>query len=145
MPWHGLLGLFFIGFVCHAMSAVQSSALVPTWLNKTSTLLVEIRLNTTWLPDFYDAFVSPTGDIYLQAADIFLAAEATVDNPSANVLSISLESRGESLTLDLKAQTLSINGKTRPATADDAFVLDGRMFVAEALMVSAFGLTFTYD
>lgn len=126
------------------MSAVHASALAPPWLNKVTITLVEVRLNTTWLPDFFDMARRPTGEMYLPPDDIFRAAEATVDNPSANVLSISLASTGESLTLDLGAQTLSINGKTRPATADDAFVLDGRMFVAEALLASAFGLTFTY-
>jgi len=145
LPWHGLLGLFFMGFVCPAMSAVQTSTLAPPWINKVTITLVEIRLNTTWLPDFFDLARRPTGEIYLPPGDIFRAAEATVDNPSANLLSISLESTGESLTLDLQAQTLRINGKTRSATADDAFVLDGRMFVAEALLVSVFGLTFTYD
>lgn len=145
LPWRGLFGLFFMGFLCPAMSAVQTSALAPPWLNKVTITLVEIRLNTTWLPDFFDLARRPTGEIYFPPDDIFRAAEATVDNPSANLLSISLASTGESLTLDLKAQTLSINGKTRPATADDAFVLDGRMFVAEALLVSAFGLTFKYD
>lgn len=141
----GLLGFLLSVFFCHANSATLAKPVVPTWLSGVSVLLVEFRLNKTLLPDFFDLARRPTGEIYLPADDIFRAAEATVENPSANLLSISLESTGESLIVDLETQTLRINGKTRPATADDAFVLDGRIFVAEALLVGTFGLTFTYD
>ncbi len=138
-------GFFLTLIIGLASTAVLAEPKTPAWLSGVDVSLVELRLNKPLLRDFFDLVRKPTGEIYLPADDIFRAAEATVDNPSAKVLSIALESTGESLRIDLETQTLRINGQSGPATADDAFVLDGRIFVAEALLAGVFGLTFTYD
>lgn len=108
------------------------------------TYVAEISINDNITPDFVDIAVVQ-GKIFVAAAALFTAAEATGEQPANQQLHLLLANTGEALEADLDKHSLHINGSRTAFTEQDFFTAQNTIFIAATLLEKAFNLNIQFD
>ena len=119
---------------CHAAEGVAS---------KQETFVVELRVNAAATSaDFYDVVRDASGRVFVPAAFIFELGEASA-SVAQGVLRLEVMSTQQSMVVDPGAKTLSVNGESRPLTADDFIAGDQTLLINKTLLETVFDLEMT--
>lgn len=108
------------------------------------TFVAELNINGNITPDFLDIALVH-GSLFVSAAALFTAADATGEQPDNQQLNLLLANTGEALEANLDKQTLRINGASATFSAQEFFTAQDTIYIAATLLEKAFNLNIQFD
>ncbi|MGL5757279.1 MSCRAMM family protein [Plesiomonas sp.] len=126
-------------------TVVDSQPAVSDVLNDITWYIAELHINGNVAEDFVDVGIDTKEHIYLPAAALLKAGEASVDQPDTNVLQLRVNNTEQFLNIDITKQRLSMENETRSLRSGEVIEHDGQIFVLSALFESAFDTTIQFS